>query len=283
MRINDLKDKINRLGKAYKVERIEDFFENSIRINIDSNQKGNKFSKFGGQPHIPENLSWPYEYREIVKSRFFSNNIAENVKLSLSFLAQLSFTEIWKETGNINLPREGFLYFFYCQDQDSWGIYKSDLNKFKILYSDCSLKECIPAPVPDDLLKNGVYDEVYVSFESSMSLKSIEEEGEMPDYVSDEFFDELCDLVDTNDYKNQLLGASYNIQGEMKSHALQMINQTSEGEQFEQEDIILLFQLDSVDECKMNWGDGGILYFWTTKKSVENKDFKNSWLILQCY
>ncbi|MBW8733189.1 MAG: DUF1963 domain-containing protein, partial [Asticcacaulis sp.] len=45
----------------------------------------------------------------------------------------------------------------------------------------------------------------------------------------------------------------------------------------------LLLQLDSDDEAGMNWGDGGILYFWIRTTDLAAKDFSKVWMIAQCY
>jgi uncharacterized protein YwqG len=44
----------------------------------------------------------------------------------------------------------------------------------------------------------------------------------------------------------------------------------------------LLLQIDSNDENDMMWGDCGRLYFWIKKDDLFNKNFNNSWVILQC-
>jgi uncharacterized protein YwqG len=32
----------------------------------------------------------------------------------------------------------------------------------------------------------------------------------------------------------------------------------------------------------MMWGDAGKLYFWITKDDFINRNFENTWMILQC-
>lgn len=48
-------------------------------------------------------------------------------------------------------------------------------------------------------------------------------------------------------------------------------------------DWILLFQLDSESEAGMTWGDVGRLYFWIRKDDLKNRNFDDTWMILQCY
>jgi uncharacterized protein YwqG len=47
-------------------------------------------------------------------------------------------------------------------------------------------------------------------------------------------------------------------------------------------DWILLLQIDTDDDVKMMWGDGGMLYFWIKKDDLKESRFENSWMILQC-
>jgi uncharacterized protein YwqG len=46
----------------------------------------------------------------------------------------------------------------------------------------------------------------------------------------------------------------------------------------------LLFQIDT-DEKKLGtiWGDVGRIYFWIRQQELEERDFSNVWLVLQCY
>lgn len=47
-------------------------------------------------------------------------------------------------------------------------------------------------------------------------------------------------------------------------------------------DWILLLQIDSEEEIGFMWGDVGRLYFWIREKDLKEKNFENSWVILQC-
>ena len=47
----------------------------------------------------------------------------------------------------------------------------------------------------------------------------------------------------------------------------------------------LLLQLDTVekDDFELMFGDCGRIYFYILKEDLKNKNFENTWLILQCY
>ena len=44
----------------------------------------------------------------------------------------------------------------------------------------------------------------------------------------------------------------------------------------------LLLQVDSDDDAGMMWGDVGRLYFWIRKSDLEDANFSDVWMILQC-
>ncbi len=45
----------------------------------------------------------------------------------------------------------------------------------------------------------------------------------------------------------------------------------------------LLLQLDSDDDARMMWGDGGRLYFWICIDDLQKRAFDKVWMILQCH
>lgn len=49
-------------------------------------------------------------------------------------------------------------------------------------------------------------------------------------------------------------------------------------------DWVLLLQINSEEEeTGMMWGDSGRIYFWIKKQDLLNRNFNNTWCILQCY
>ncbi len=45
----------------------------------------------------------------------------------------------------------------------------------------------------------------------------------------------------------------------------------------------LLLQVDSDERLKMNWGDGGRLYFFVREEAAAAGDFSGVWMITDCY
>lgn len=49
------------------------------------------------------------------------------------------------------------------------------------------------------------------------------------------------------------------------------------------DDWTLLLQVDSDDNTKMMWGDGGMLYVWIRRQDLASRNFDKAWTILQCF
>ena len=47
--------------------------------------------------------------------------------------------------------------------------------------------------------------------------------------------------------------------------------------------VKLLFQIASVSECNMNWGDDGVLYFWIYEDDLKERRFDKCWCVMQSY
>ena len=45
----------------------------------------------------------------------------------------------------------------------------------------------------------------------------------------------------------------------------------------------LLFQVDIDEDLGAMWGDSGMLYFWVEAQDAAKGNFRNVWVILQCF
>jgi len=131
----------------------------------------------------------------------------------------------------------------------------------------------------------------YNQFELPDYYSNYGEEFELSEEERDKYWD-LCDLEEMT--INKILGHSNNIQGEMELECELVTNGiycgSPEGYKSEKAKELaknykhwnLLLQIDSNDEANMMWGDVGRIYLWITDEDLKNKNFENSWLILQC-
>lgn len=234
-------------------------------------------SKMGGRPDMSTSIDW---FRE------------DNGK-PLSFIAQINLADIAVYDSAKQLPSKGILYFFYSAAQEAWGFDKKDQDKFKVYYCE-DISGVIRKEFPASLPKEARYKPAALSFLPSVSLPSYEQ-----DYVSDrlnkteqdKYFDAIESVYAET---NKLLGHSDNIQGTMELECQLVTNGLYCGDasgfndprakalEKGADDWILLFQVDSNDECDMMWGDVGVLYFWIRKDDLKHKRFEKCWMILQC-
>lgn len=234
-------------------------------------------SKFGGKPDLPKNIEW----------------FKEASGKSLSFIAQLNFSELQNYNVSKDLPKEGILYFFYSANQEAWGFDIKDKDKFKVFYS-IDIENIESKSFPSDLEQFSIYKPCSLKFSNAVSLPSWENEfvGEV---LNDSEMDSYMEITSA-DNNNKILGYSDNIQGEMELECQLVTNGLYCGDpsgyndprrkELEKgaSDWKLLLQIDSEDDkTEMMWGDSGRLYFWIRQQDLRELNFEKSWFVLQCY
>lgn len=273
---SQLKAECAALNLSEYFNKTEKFIKNSILMaleQVDELPLGK--SKIGGLPDLPKHEHW------------FANDDGQ----PMSFVAQINFAEVKAFDLDNKLPPTGILYLFYDQEQ-VWGYDPKDKNGKKVFFYEGSLTELETKPMPQGL--DFIYDTAQISFSARASLPNIA--SNLIDLeLSDEEFDILYDLQDNLLFGNKLLGHSDNIQNGMEWEC-ELVNHgfycgDSEAYQSEQGLALaknagqwnLLLQIDSnEDQCNMMWGDSGRIYLWIKDEDLKNKNFENSWLILQC-
>ncbi len=280
---------IRFLYNRYHIEEsskdIEEYLDyiNSLRkpaIAL-SKSEDNRFSKIGGLPKMPHDIEWPT----------WKN-------APLAFLCQLDLSEIPKECSNIGLPAEGILYFFYDQEQRTWGFDPNDKGSWKVIYSNSLADACILREPPIGLKKDYIYKEKFVTFSLIQTYPSWQDERIYSLRIAENSFDEyldLCSSVFKGEPFHQIFGYPAPVQGnnmdlecQLVSNGLYCGNKSGYTNKRRKEletgrnEWIMLLQLDTDNEAAMMWGDVGRLYFWIKKSDLETQSFENCWMILQC-
>lgn len=239
------------------------------------------FSKIGGLPTANASFQWP-----IWKEK------------PLAFLCQIDFATIHSSESTMLLPRDGILYFFYDQEQNTWGFDPKDRGSWKLIYVN-EKNELEPISAPAGLNKAYIYKEKYIKFSEILTYPDWQDDRigklNLNDAQSDEYM-ELCSSIFKNRPAHQLFGYPSPIQGndmdlesQLVSNGLYCGDASGYNEPRAKElepgrhEWILLLQLDSDDDAGMMWGDAGRLYFWIRKKDLKNRNFSGAWMILQCY
>ncbi|MEP5935588.1 MAG: YwqG family protein [Winogradskyella arenosi] len=273
---------IGQMFKAFELEKYLPNIEPLVRPVIElelkptaENSIKNFDSKIGGKPSLPKDYDWPKTSKQ----------------KSMSFIAQLNITDIKKHDEENLFPSDGIISFFYCADQQAWGFDPKDKNSFKVIYFNSS-QELQKADFPTDLESESIFKPNVIKFTKSLSIPTWDDDsiiGLIEDEDSDNYFEV------SHGAENQILGYANNIQNTMELECQLVTNGLYCGDpsgyndprrkelESGQKDWVLLLQVGSEDEdTGMMWGDLGRIYFWIKKQDLKEKNFDNSWCILQC-
>jgi len=261
-----------------------------------------KSSKLGGNPDLPDSLKWP-------KSK---NGIP------LVFIAQLNLDEIACSDQGTLLPQTGVLYLFLDLDDGDLTDPESNCPNRLLYQDDLSLTrfplerpEFQQAPKPPTLLNQFFsllnltdspaplyqpYEQCAVSFHESISLPfwdSFPVDNLKLDKTELKTFRSLYDSLIEHHYKiggaGRLLGYADPVQNndmdvicylESRGEKIHYPIPLDHGTEVGASEWTLLLQMENIDECGMYWGDG-LLYLWSRKTDLGNRDFSQSRLIGQ--
>lgn len=240
-----------------------------------------EFNHFGGCPLVPDGFVWP-EYQG----------------KPLSFLLQLDLATVPNIGVPRSLPANGYLHFFYDQDQDTWGFDPKDWGSWRVFYSEGDAEEFSEAGSPERLSSDAVFSaqplevrpiKVYPAWDSPQ-IDALE----LDDDQAEAYYD-LVSRPFAKDASHQLLGVANPIQGSDMELTCQFAsNGIYMGDlDFRQDPRYdelapgapmwkLMLQLDSDDDLGFGWGGDGRLYFWIHEDDLARRNFENVWMILQC-
>jgi uncharacterized protein YwqG len=241
-------------------------------------------SKIGGFPDVVEGFVWPVW------------NDAP-----LAFIAQLDLATLPSLAASLALPKEGMLYFFYDQEQFTFGFDPKDLGSWRVIYSPLSYTEKthITIDTPDGLDDFGIYVEKLVSprlISSFPTLESLDiQYKDLPDGAFDvehnlrsEFIPE-GPLHQIGGYPAPIQNDGMQLQAQLASNGLYCGDASGYKDpkarvlEAGAADWQLLLQVDTDSDLDMMWGDAGCLYFWIRKQDLLLKDFSKVWMVSQCH
>jgi uncharacterized protein YwqG len=237
-------------------------------------------SKIGGLPNLPNDIDWP-AWKEA----------------PMSFLCQLDLSEIYKNN-KTDLPDSGALYFFYNQEQETWGFDPKDEGSWKVIYIDSVLSEIPERSVPEGLSDEFIYAQQHIQFKPIKAYPDSQDDRVGKLNLNDTQFDQYDELrfsVFSNNPSHQLFGCPAPVQGDDMDLECQLVTNglycgdaTGYNDPKRKEleagrsDWKLLLQLDSDDDAEMMWGDCGMLYFWIKKQDLQSRNFDKCWMVFQC-
>ena len=263
-------DEIERLIRANS--------RSAIMLDVADTQTGK--SKLGGLPDLAPGLEWP-SWKD----------------LPLAFIAQIDLAALPRLPETDCFPAEGVLYFFFDQEQSTWGSNRSDLGSWQVIYAP-NVSALAQASPPPGLAADYIYEEKHVAPRIVDSYPSLERLGLDFSSIPDNAF-EIIEEIRAQSFgdapQHQIGGFPSAVQGddmEISSHMLSNgmdesdLNYLDEGDQQAflagANDWLLLLQVDSDNDTGMMWGDCGRLYFWICRHDLARGDFSKVWMQLQC-
>lgn len=223
-------------------------------------------SKIGGHPDFPDDLTWPV----------FSNG------KPLAFLAQVNLADLPKDAGRNGLPESGMLYLFSVYGWQSpdgadpvlpSGPYQSNWTKILYHSKTTALKR---RAAPRNV-------EMFTAAEvEPIAILSLPMSGEEPAVSSLGWSEEERNRYESVAWAfTNVLG--YGI-GRPARHLLFgfadyvqcCVEQVAAG------NLQLMFQIASDSNTKMEWGDGGNLYFWLPAADIPRLEFESVYADYQC-
>lgn len=271
-------------GFGQIAERVESMKMTSIRLEGLQGKSGTQpgQSRIGGVPDLPQGTAWPVSDGQ-----------------SLSFISQINLRDVTSILPESALPETGILYFFYDSEQSVWGFDPKDKGKWAVLYSSEAPEQTRNTEFPSDLPDYSKFMPVAVQpilRDDYPDYSQVDmEDFNLSDLEDDKVFEVFQAFSNSDKSVHKLFGYPDQIQGDMQTecqlayHGLYVGDETGYKDPRARElsaraaQWKLLLQIDTDDAAGMMWGDVGRIYYWIRAGDLAERNFHNSWLILQCY
>ncbi len=283
----DLWRKAQKTGLARVADELHGVMLPSIRLNatpISENDLPVGCSKLGGTPDLPKGTPWP-----VCTSSWSLGDLPYGVPMAL--LAQIRMQDVASHNPSGRLPKSGMLYFFYEAREQSWGLFTLDRGKWQVIYHDgANLQRAVP---PEDLPRESHFRACELSFSTEITLPDCDSKVIKRLGLSEKEELAYLDLGPEGVVGHRLLGHAEQVQNDvmvdcqLAMHDFWRKFPTSMSQipmlEAEADNWELLLQLDSDPDADMMWGDVGRIYFCIHKHDLQNRDFGNVWMLLQCH
>lgn len=211
-------------------------------------------SHFGGTPYWPKEMAFP--------------SSADGTQLF--FLAQINLSEVPPFPP---FPRQGMLQFFIFDDA-LFGMNPEDpflQDRFRVVYHPEVIMEITALQTDFSFLRP--YDDLPVYTHLNSGMEFIQEEEVVP--LTDQFFGQHLGQDFFKQFGEQEWPL-YNFYGEQTSsegHKLGGYAHFAQDDPREDEQLLLLFQMDTDAEMESMWGDMGTAKFFISEKDLSQMNF----------
>jgi uncharacterized protein YwqG len=229
----------------------------SKRLKYSDPQPGIQ-SKLGGLPDLPSNYEWP-----------------KNAKGNpISFLCQLNLSVV-----TLDKSDEDQLLHFFFDGRDMLMENQGDSSQWKV--SCCKIADASPSAAPKELSKDEIFLERFLQASEEQTFPSLDRILQLApiNYIERELYEKTVDKWYGKDPIHRTGGHPQNVQCDMQEECSAARSDTTRAD----DKWHLLLQVDSDSKLKMEWLDGGRLYFWICERDLREKKFANVWCILQSH
>jgi uncharacterized protein YwqG/predicted DNA-binding WGR domain protein len=289
------------LRRCKPLKRVASQLESLQRISIRITTAPKKktpvgMSKLGGQPDLPAGVSWP-----VAKLKL------SGIEISLPFIAQFNLAELHPYDGEGLLPDSGMLYFFY--NREPYGPSGKDFltpENWSVVYHTGD-GNYAPATAPIPIPPHMDYGACAVAFHNEVTLPHVESyyigvpgnktvkvelmTGEEEDEEEEwDAYAELLYELRANENIHQMLGYADGVQPYTLENSYQDVRDVffpgnrpfkSLSEEEQSEEIFqgrLLLQVSGETSNKMEFGQGGRLFFFIREQDLKARDFSKVWV-----
>ncbi len=240
-------------------------------------------SRLGGLPDLPPGIQWPVWQGK-----------------PQSFVAQINLSELSEFSERHLLPPQGWLFFFYDSARSTSGLYRSERESFKVIYTTEPVHEMESRPAPDGLGQVALFHPVFLSF----SVGNSEPGWEHPALERLGLSFEQClvyaevihctrqDTAETEAARHQILGYPSPMQAPVAldcEHAqrdywkLDRVQQAALRPLIREhvDDWELLLQVDCDPDAKIDWPGSGRVYYMIRRQDLVQRAFDRAWFVLQ--
>jgi uncharacterized protein YwqG len=234
-------------------------------------------SRLGGQPDLPEGLMWPSRQDK-----------------PMSFVAQICLEDVAGFVPAQKLPSSGTLAFFYDASQGVNGTSPDDRSGWSVIFFEpaAPLKT---TPFPHELPQPARFKPLTLEFHSEWTLPVNPQQvdpglqwSERDQRAYEALLREFRGPGDRKIPFHRMFGWPDQIQDDMQLQAAMMTSGVTSPADPRLKDIAstkanwkLLLQIDSDERAGMRWASYGMIYDWITDQDLKDRQFNQTWLILQ--
>ena len=194
------------------------------------------------------------------------------------------------------LPKSGYLFFFYDQEQSVWGFDPADAGAWKVIHVNGNPEAFREREAPSGLPVSSVYRPKLVL---PKRIEMLPDSQSLPgtEFVWDrdgDAYQELLLAPYGEQIRHQMLGYACPVQDDEMAIQCQLASNgiylgNSDGTVDPRYETLkagaadwrLLLQLDTDDDTGWMWGDVGTIYFWVRESDARDGDFSKVWMVFQ--